>query len=167
MSARILVAYVSPKGSTAGIAQAIGKELLSAGFGVDVVEMKTVSSLEGYNAVVIGAPLYMGKVVGDMGKFIKKHLDALEKMPVAAFTVGMSPVGADPAVTEKALNIFQNALVPLEPVSLTIFAGKVDLEKLSFMQKWMIGKAKAPVGDFRDWEVIAAWAKELPGKLRI
>ena len=35
------------------------------------------------------------------------------------------------------------------------------------MQKWMIGKAKAPVGDFRDWEVIAAWAKELPGKLRL
>ena len=69
MSARILVAYVSPKGSTAGIAQAIGKELLSAGYGVDVVEMKTVSSLEGYNAVVIGAPLYMGKVVGDVKKF--------------------------------------------------------------------------------------------------
>ena len=33
MSARILVAYVSPKGSTAGIAQAIGKELESAGYG--------------------------------------------------------------------------------------------------------------------------------------
>lgn len=167
MSARILVAYTSLKGSTAEIAQAIGKELQSTGYSVEVVELKAVSSLEGYNAVVIGAPLYMGKVAGDMGKFIKKHLDALEKMPVAAFTVGMSPVGADPAVTEKALNIFQNALLPLEPVSVTIFAGKVDPEKLSFMQKWMIGKAKAPVGDFRDWEAIANWAKELPGKMGI
>jgi len=167
MSARILVAYTSLKGSTAEIAQAIGKELQSTGYSVEVVELKAVSSLEGYNAVVIGAPLYMGKVAGDMGKFIKKHLDALEKMPVAAFTVGMSPVGADPAVTQKALNIFQNALLPLVPVSVTIFAGKVDPEKLSFMQKWMIGKAKAPVGDFRDWEAIAHWAKELPGKLGI
>ncbi len=167
MSARILVAYVSPKGSTAEIAQAIGKELESAGYGVGVLEMNTVSSLDGFNAVVIGAPLYMGKVSGDVGKFIGKHLDDLDKMPVAAFTVGMSPVGADPAVTEKALKIFQNALAPLEPVAVMIFAGKVDPEKLSFMQKWMIGKAKAPVGDFRNWEAIANWAKELPGKLGI
>jgi menaquinone-dependent protoporphyrinogen oxidase len=54
MSTRILVAYASPGGSTAEIAQAVGKELQSAGYGIDVIEMKSVSSLEGYNAVVIG-----------------------------------------------------------------------------------------------------------------
>jgi menaquinone-dependent protoporphyrinogen oxidase len=167
MSARILVAYVSPKGSTAEIAQAIGKELQSAGYGVDVVEMKTVPSIGDYSAVVIGAPLYMGKVVGDIAKFIRKHLDSLEKVPVAAFSVGMSPVDKNPASMEKAGTIFHHALAPLEPVAEIIFAGKVDLEKLSFVQKWMIGKANAPVGDFRDWEAIAAWAKELPGKMGI
>jgi menaquinone-dependent protoporphyrinogen oxidase len=167
MSARILVAYVSPKGSTAEIAQAVGKELQSSGYSVDVVEMKSVPALEGYDAVVIGAPLYMGKVVGDMAKFIRKHIDSLEKVPVAAFSVGMSPVDKNPASMEKATTIFHHALAPLEPVAETIFAGKVDPAKLSFMQKWMIGKAKAPVGDFRDWDVIAAWAKELPGKMGI
>jgi menaquinone-dependent protoporphyrinogen oxidase len=60
MTARILVAYASRKGSTAGIAQAIGKDLVSAGHTVDVIEMKTVTTVAGYNAVVIGAPLYMG-----------------------------------------------------------------------------------------------------------
>jgi menaquinone-dependent protoporphyrinogen oxidase len=60
MTARILVAYASRKGSTAGIAQAVGKELVSAGHTVDVAEMKTVTTVEGYNAVIIGAPLYMG-----------------------------------------------------------------------------------------------------------
>lgn len=43
--ARILVAYASKKGSTAEIAQAIGKELQGAGHLVDVTEMKSVSSL--------------------------------------------------------------------------------------------------------------------------
>ena len=167
MSTRILVAYVSPKGSTAEIAQAIGKEMQFAGYPVDVVEMKTVSSLEEYTAVVIGAPLYMGKVVGDMAKFIRKHLHSLERLPVAAFSVGMSPVDKNPASMEKAGTIFHHALAPLEPVAETIFAGKVDPEKLSFVQKWMIKKANAPVGDFRDWEAIAAWAKELPGKMGI
>ncbi|MBP1929952.1 menaquinone-dependent protoporphyrinogen oxidase [Methanolinea mesophila] len=167
MSARILVAYVSPKGSTAEIAEAIGKELKSAGYSIDIAEMKAVSSVEGYNAVVMGAPLYMGKVVGDMAKFIRKHLDDLEKIPVAAFTVGMSPVDKNPASMEKATEIFHRALDPLKPAAETIFAGKVDPEKLSFMQRWMIGKAQAPVGDFRDWDAIATWAKELPGKLGI
>ena len=60
--ARILVAYATKKGSTAEIAQAIGKELRTAGHLVDVTEMKSVSSLDGYNAVVIGAPFYMGKM---------------------------------------------------------------------------------------------------------
>ncbi len=167
MSARILVAYASPKGSTAGIAQAIGKELQSAGYDVDVSELGGVSSLGEYSAVVIGGPIYMGKIVADVGKFVGKFRETLMKMPVAAFTVGMAPLGTDPAVIDKSMAIFQGALAPLEPVAVTMFAGKVDPDKLSFIQRWMVNKAKAPVGDFRDWDAIAAWAKELPGKLKV
>jgi len=47
MSGRILVAYASRKGSTAKIAQAIGKELTSEGYAVDISEMKSVTSLAG------------------------------------------------------------------------------------------------------------------------
>ena len=129
--------------------------------------MKTVSTLEGYHAVVIGGPIYMGKIVGDVGKFVGKFRDALMKIPVAAFTVGMAPIGKDPAVIDKTMKIFHAALAPLEPVAETMFAGRVDPEKLSFIQKWMIKKAKAPVGDFRDWDTIANWSKELPGKLQV
>ena len=70
MSGRILVAYASRKGSTTGIAQAIGKELISEGYAVDVSEMRSVTSLAGYNAVVIGAPVYTGKVTGDVAAFV-------------------------------------------------------------------------------------------------
>jgi menaquinone-dependent protoporphyrinogen oxidase len=167
MSARILVVYVSPGGSTAGIAQAVGKELQSAGFGVDVVEMKSVSSLKGYNAVVIGGPFSMGKVVGDVEKFIGRNRDALVKLPFAAFAVGIAPLGKDPADRDNAMKKLQKTLEPLQPVAVTIFAGKVDLAKLSFLQKWMVEKTKSPVGDFRDGNAIAAWAKELPGKMKV
>jgi menaquinone-dependent protoporphyrinogen oxidase len=167
MSTRILVAYVSPRGSTAGIAQAVGKELQSAGHSVDVVEMKSVSSLESYNAVVIGGPFYMGKVVGDVGKFIGRNRDALTKLPLAAFGVGVTPLGKNPAEIDNATKKLQKTLEPLKPVAVTIFAGKVDPAKLSFLQKWMVEKAKTPVGDFRDWNTIAVWAKELPGKMKV
>lgn len=167
MSARILVAYVSPKGSTAGIAEAIGKELRSAGYTVDVVEMKSVRSLEGYRAVVIGGPFYSGKVVSGVGKFVGRYHETLAKLPVAAFTVGVAPVGRDPVQISEAKKTFHKALAPLEPVAETIFAGRIDLSNLSFIQKWMVGKVNAPVGDFRDWEAIAKWARSLPGKLGV
>ena len=61
MAAHILVAYTTRKGSTAEIALAIAKELENTGAAVTVSDMATVSSLDGYNAVVIGAPVYTGK----------------------------------------------------------------------------------------------------------
>ncbi|MDD1718809.1 MAG: flavodoxin [Methanoregulaceae archaeon] len=167
MSVRILVAYVSPKGSTAEIAQAIGKELQSAGYSVDIVELKSVSSLGGYHAVVIGGPFYMGKVVGDVGKFVGRYRDTLSKIPIAAFAVGVAPVGTKTGETDKAKKIFHDTLAPLEPVAETIFAGRIDLEKLNFIQKRMVGMVKAPVGDFRDWDAIGKWARELPGKFGV
>jgi menaquinone-dependent protoporphyrinogen oxidase len=167
MAVNILVAYASKTGSTAEIAQAVGKELQSAGYSTDVAGMKTVSSLAGYHAVVIGGPLYMGKVIGDVGKFVGRHRDALVKLPVAAFTVGMTPVSKDPVQIENAMKMLRSALAPLQPVSETVFAGRVDPKKLSFIQRKMTEMAKSPVGDFRDWDAIARWARELPAKMGV
>lgn len=165
--ARILVAYVTKKGSTAEIAQAIGKELQAAGHPVDVKEMKSVSSLEGYNSVVIGGPFYMGSIMADVGKFIAGNESDLKKVPVAAFAVGLAPLGKDPADKENALKKLQKTVEPLKPVAMAIFAGRLDLTKLSWFQKWISEKVKSPVGDFRDWTVIAAWARDLPAKMGI
>ena len=68
------------------------------------------------------------------------------------------------ANAEKAL---RDALAPLQPVAQTVFAGRLDPEKLSWFQKWITKKVKSPVGDFRDWAAIAAWARELPGKMKV
>ncbi|MDD1718442.1 MAG: flavodoxin [Methanoregulaceae archaeon] len=165
MSARILVAYASVRGSTAEIAKAVGEKLKSAGHSVDVREIVTVSSIIDYDAVVIGGPLYMGKLAGGIGRFVEKNRDALAKVPVAAFAVGIAPVSKNPGDLESAMKMLRTGLGPIEPVAATVFAGVVDPAKLSFVQRWMIKKVKTPVGDFRDWDVIARWARELPGKM--
>jgi menaquinone-dependent protoporphyrinogen oxidase len=164
--ARILVAYATKKGSTTEIAQAIGQELKASGHDADVAEMGTVTSLTGYNALVIGGPMYVGKIVG-VGKFVKRHFSELSGVPVAGFVVCLAAAEKDPqgmALAEKALHA---ALNPFRPVAETIFAGKLDPEKLSWFQRWIIKKVKSPIGDFRDWSAIAAWARELPGKLKV
>ena len=165
--AHILVAYATKKGSTAEIAEAVGKGLISAGHAVDVKELRSVTSPEGYHAAVIGGPMYMGKMVGDVGKFVRHHYKSLVQMPVAGFIVSLAPVSKDPLQVENAQKTLQAALSPLQPVARAVFAGRLDPEKLSWLQNWMIKQVKSPVGDFRDWTTIAAWARELPGKLDV
>jgi len=167
MPARILVAYATRNGSTAEIAQAIGKELTIAGNNVDVAEIKTVSTLTGYTAIVIGGPLYMGSVDGAVRKFVGNNREQLQKLPVAAFAVGIAPKNPDPSAVEMAMGALKKSLEPLTPVSSVLFAGKLDPKKLSFIQRKMTELVKSPVGDFRDWDAIAAWARELPGKMKL
>ena len=109
----------------------------------------------------------MGKLVGDVGKFVGKYRDVLSKVPVAGFGVGVAPVGKNPPEIDNAVKKLQKTLEPVKPVAVTVFAGKLDLEKLSIFQKWMVGKVNAPFGDFQDWEAIALWAIELSKKLGV
>jgi menaquinone-dependent protoporphyrinogen oxidase len=102
-----------------------------------------------------------------MGKFVKRHSTELAKVPVAGFVVCLAAVTKDPegmAWAEKALHA---ALDPLRPVAGAVFAGRLDPENLSWFQRLAVKKAKSPVGDFRDWTAIAAWARDLPGKMKV
>ena len=167
MTAQILVAYASRKGSTAGIAQAVGKELVSAGYTVDVIEMKTVTTVEGYNAAIIGAPVYMGKVDKDISKFVAKNRDRLASIPVAAFAVGIAPVAPQIEPVEKVLDNLTKAVSPIQLIAATVFAGKLDPDKMSFIERQMTSLMKVRTGDFRDWNAITAWARELPGMMKV
>jgi menaquinone-dependent protoporphyrinogen oxidase len=164
MIARVLVAYATQKGSTAEIAQAIGKELESMGHTVSVREMRTVRSLDGFELVIMGAPIYVGKII-EMGGFVGRHKKELATRIVAAFVVGMAPVSHDQKQVHTELEILRVMLQSLQPVSLALFAGKVDMAKLNFIQRTMITMVKSPVGDFRDWKAIAAWAREIAEKM--
>jgi len=167
MAAEVLIAYATRMGSTAGIAQAIGHELEAAGYGVDVAEMKGIASLKGYRAVVIGAPVYMAKIEKDVAVFVARHRNELAGMPVAAFAVGIAPVDPRVGSVGEVLEKLRAALDPVKPVAMTMFAGRLDMAKMSLVQRTMIGAMKVLTGDFRDWEAIRAWARGLPAVLRV
>jgi menaquinone-dependent protoporphyrinogen oxidase len=160
MKGRILVAYASRTGTTAEIAEAIGRELRLAGASVDVAELKEIASVAGYAAVVIGSPIYMGRIEGDVAQFVARHRDALATLPVAAFAVGL-PSDQKGSTREEGIGKIRAAVGPVQPVAAAMFAGRLDTARLSFIQRTMIGFVKAPTGDFRDWDEIAAWAKSL------
>ena len=163
--ARILVAYATKTGTTEEIARAVAKSLKIAGHEPDLAGAGSVATLDGYDAVVIGGPMYFGRIEGQVAKFVRRHSGALARLPVAGFIVGLAPVSGDPAQIAGAEKVLAAALAPVAPVSVAVFAGRLDPEKLSWFQRWVTKKVKSPVGDFRDWSGIAAWARELPAKM--
>jgi menaquinone-dependent protoporphyrinogen oxidase len=165
MPARILVTYASRGGSTAEIAQAIAKELADLGCSADITEINSVASLSGYHGVVIGAPLYMGNLVKDVGKFVARHKEILTTLPVASFAVGLTPVSEKVGNVDHAMDCLHAALSPVRPVGTILFAGKLDPAKLGFIQRMMMEIGNVPSGDFRDWKLISAWARDLPGRM--
>ncbi|MEN6609996.1 MAG: flavodoxin domain-containing protein [Methanoregulaceae archaeon] len=163
--ARILIAYATKNGSTTGIAEAISEELRSSGNTAEVAEMNRVKQLDGYDAVILGAPLYCGKPL-DLEKFTGKFRDALAKVPVAAFAVGISPVSKDEKQVSQAMKLLRESLGSLEPVAETVFAGKLDPARINYNTRKLMSLGNLPTGDFRDWTAIAAWAEEVAEKIK-
>ena len=98
MSNSILVAYATRYGSTQEVAERIAATLRESGLMVDVQPVKQVRTLDGYRAVVLGAPLYIGSWLKDAQRFLTQHQPTLEKLPVAIFSLG--PTRADEATAE-------------------------------------------------------------------
>ena len=47
-----------------------------------------------------------------------------------------------------------------------VFGGVADMGKFNFFER-MVGRAlKTPPGDYRDWDAITAWAKNIAGELK-
>lgn len=162
MAGRILVAYATKHGSTAGIAEAVARELAAAGLEAAPAPFTAVDSLEGYDGVVLGAPLYMGKPL-DLAGFVARRGEALARLPVAAFAAGLTTAAPEPKPeqVEQARKALVDALSPIRPVAATLFAGALDPATMGFAERAVTRLLKAPSGDFRDWGAIAAWARSL------
>ncbi len=170
MAASILIAYATRYGSTREVAEAISARLRERGLSVDVRRAREVRSLDGFSAVILGAPLYLGSLLREARKFLNRHRTALSQMPVALFVLGPVHGGKelDDARTQLAGVL---AKVPwLKPAATELFVGKYDPAKLRFPDSLLAVLPASPLHgvpahDGRDWDAIRAWADTLPAVL--
>ena len=157
---RSLVVYASKLGSTGEIAEAIAVELRAAGHEVAVEPVTAVRTIDGYEAVVIGSALYAAHWQRDANRFVQRHLAGLQAVPVWLFSSG--PLDSRLAlsnlpITEHAQEVtgaigarghrtFGGRLLADAPVDPQVLATHV-------------------IGDFRNWDDIQAWGREIAAVL--
>ena len=163
MSEKILVAYASRAGSTGEIAEAIGKVLCQTGASVDVRQVKDVIDLNGYSAVVVGSAIYMGGWMSEATKFIEKHRQTLSQIPVATFTICMMMINNPEEHQQLVATRFTESeqLPRIQPISNGLFAGRIELKKLSLLYRNIAKMVGGEERDSRDWTTIRVWAGDL------
>ena len=160
MNTQVLVAYATTHGATAEIAEKIGQVLRDAGLATEVLPASRAADAGAYKAVVLGSSVHIGRWRKEAATFLKANQGALAHLPVWLFSSG--PTGeADIEELTKGWR-FPKALQPvadhIQPRQIVVFRGAVDVAKLNAVEKWMIKKVDAPLGDFREWDVISSWA---------
>jgi menaquinone-dependent protoporphyrinogen oxidase len=167
MGNKILVTYASRFGSTAGVAEAIGKTLTESGAQVDVLPMREVKDLSRYQAVVAGSAISTGTWLPEAMQFVQTHREELNQKPFATFLVCMT-------LAMRNANQYRGHvadwLAPIRslvrPVSEGLFAGRLDIgkipsfsDRLKFRLSVLFGVWKE--GDHRDWNAICTWTENL------
>lgn len=193
---RALVAYATFSGSTSEVAQAVAAALTANGLEADALPIDSVEKLDGYDAVVVGAPMILGWHRGAL-RFLHRHRAALRRVPFAVFVMAMSltqtgeteqdgvPILLDGklakapgrpgrlSLRERYATVgnyarpILKAVRPARPASLAFFGGRLDYGRLKW---WAVLFAmvivRAPAGDRRDFAAIRSWAEGLAATLR-
>jgi menaquinone-dependent protoporphyrinogen oxidase len=161
MNKKILVAYATRCGSTAEVAAAVAEELSKGGLPVDLRPIKSVDSLEGYGAVVLGSAIRMGNWVPEALKFVQNHQSELQQMPAAVFSVHMNNLGEDETSRAARVGYHQGVRALITPAAEAWFAGVIDQKKMALIDRWITSAMKAVNEDKRDWSAIRGWTAGL------
>jgi menaquinone-dependent protoporphyrinogen oxidase len=186
---KVLVVYGSRHGATRGIAERIGEVLRTEGAEAVVASADHVppDDVRNADAFVVGSGVYMGSWLSEPLEFLGVNRAVLASRPTWLFSSGPLPGSskeqpdADPLTSAlgPADGPGSGGRKKVEQVSATIhprghrvFLGAFDPNDPPRVMserivRMMPGIRRAlPPGDFRDWDAIDVWAREIAVALR-
>lgn len=161
---KVLVAYASKHGSTAEIAEAVAEAIREGGHQVDCIEVGEAGGVDGYDAAVIGSAVYIKRWRGDAKHFLRKHSEALARMPFWVFSSGPTgdPADDDPEWLEPP-KIMRRA-EELGVRDHAVFGGRVAPDG-GFAARSMARDVPEEYRDRRDWDEIRGWGRRIADEL--
>jgi len=170
----ILVAYVSGYGATAGVAKEIGEVFNQLGAKAEVTPIKNLELLEKYDAVIVGSAIQYDRWMPDARRFVTTNQELLSQVQVAYFFTCLA-LSVDNGKTRQQANKYSDKIKALSsmvnPVSVGQFAGAVNFTKMPFFLRQLFKLfskiSGVKEGDYRDWNAVRAWAKDVYTKMNL
>lgn len=159
---RVLVAYGSTRGGTAGLAEMIGQEFESKGYRVVVQAARTVRRADDFDAVVVAGALYAARWHKDARGFVRRHAKELRGRPV--WFVSSGPL--DASAREKEIPPTRQVARLMGSVGArghVTFGGRLEPDAKGFPAAAM---AKKYAGDWRDPAHVHEWVAAVAGELK-
>lgn len=160
---KVLVTASSRHGATAEIAEAVSAEISRNGFDVELKPPGDVETLEGYDAVVMGSAVYMTQWTESARAFISRFTKQLRELPVWAFSCGLSGVPNGEAQDPRRVG---PALLQINAIDHQTFKGRMEFTNLNLRERSIARMGSAPEGDYREWDKIRAWARQIVEDLK-
>jgi menaquinone-dependent protoporphyrinogen oxidase len=160
VSARVLVAYATKLGSTAEIAEAIAQTLRDGGHRALAMPAREVTSLDEWDAVVLGSAVYAAFWRKEARLFIERFHDGLAARPLWLFSGG--PLDRRLARADQPITPHGAAITAsLGARAHRTFGGRLTPDADVDPQVHQTHR----LGDFRDWQSIVEYAYRIGREL--
>ena len=166
----VLVTAASKHGATMEIAEHLARCLQEspAGAGCGLVAVSVPVDRQPdparYDAVVLASAVYAGRWLEPARHYAADHAAALRGRPVWLLSSG--PIGEPPFPRDEP-----HDAEPLRSLlgarAHRVVPGRLDKHLLGIGERAMVTAMRAPVGDFRDWDAVRAWAEEIAEDLAV
>lgn len=176
MTNKVLICYGTRYGSTAEVAQDMGKTARELGTQVDVIHLEKGTHFpepEEYDLVIIGSGIRMGEWTKEPLEFIEQKMESLSKTKVALFVVSGYAGNPDKVAEAQAeyLDSMPTKYPGLSPISTALIGGVFQFNRYNLAIRALVKniiKDQVPPGeelpeklDFRNWDMIHDWIKGL------
>jgi menaquinone-dependent protoporphyrinogen oxidase len=158
--ARVLVAYATKLGSTGEIAETLAHVLRDSGHRAMALQARDVTSLDDWDAVILGSAVYAAHWQRDARRFTERFREELEARPLWLFSGGPLDrrlAKADQPITPHGAEITAG----LGARSHRTFGGRLARDADVDPQVLQTHR----LGDFRDWQAIVEYAYRIAREL--
>jgi menaquinone-dependent protoporphyrinogen oxidase len=168
---KILIAYGTTEGHTVRIAQYISDVIRGRGHEAQTMDVRRSPDalLDGYDAVIIGGSIHMGKHEEHLRDFVQKNRDTLERLPSAFFSVSLAAHGDMENAHAYVENFEQET--GWRPAQVGFFGGALRYRQYGFLKRLMMkrivrdkpGNLSTDTSrdhEYTDWDEVKRFAED-------
>jgi len=145
--AKIYIPYGTTEGQTAKIAEYIADVIRHHDHEAEPVDIRHIrDGVSGYDGLIVGASIHMGKHDKHVMEFARKNREILERRPSAFFSVSLAAHG-DAEEAEGYVQQFEQA-TGWHPARIALFGGALPFTQYGFLKRNLMKRiAGAKPGD--------------------